>query len=214
MTTTSKTDRGELRGVKKEGPMQVQIKHCYTHAVLFSAEVDAGLSTDELRLGAAVKLAIKANAYLANAYLARANLTHADLTGANLARANLAHANLAGANLARANFDILPVTPEQAVANLDRVREIILDDEKRLEMDYWHEDGSWEGRSCAEEAVCGTSHCLAGWLQVCATDPKIRALSPNVAGMICAPVATKMFYAGNAETLAWLKGRKYATDIK
>ena len=104
------------------------------------------------------------------------------------------------------------MTPEQAIANLDKVREIILDDSKRLEMGHWHEDKSWEGRTCAEEAVCGTSHCLAGWLQVCATDPKIRELAPNIAGTICAPVAAKMFYAENETTLEWLRERKYAAE--
>ena len=60
----------------------MEIKHRYTGAVLFSARVDVSLS-DGLKIGAAVKLAIKADA--------------------NLAGANLADANLAGANLARAN---------------------------------------------------------------------------------------------------------------
>ena len=60
----------------------MEIKHRYTGAVLFSPRVDVSLS-DGLKIGAAVKLAIKADA--------------------NLAGANLADANLAGANLARAN---------------------------------------------------------------------------------------------------------------
>ena len=89
----------------------MEIKHRYTGAVLFSARVDVSLS-DGLKIGAAVKLAIKADANLAGANLADANLaganlaraylTGAYLTGANLAGANLAGANLAGANLARA----------------------------------------------------------------------------------------------------------------
>jgi|GEM_PF-4833412 len=74
----------------------MEIKHRYTGAVLFSARVDVSLS-DGLKIGAAVKLAIKADANLADANLAGANLA-----GANLADANLAGANLAGANLARA----------------------------------------------------------------------------------------------------------------
>ena len=100
----------------------MEIKHRYTGAVLFSARVDVSLS-DGLKIGAAVKLAIKADAnlaganladanlaganlaraYLADANLAGANLARAYLTDANLAGANLADANLAGANLARAN---------------------------------------------------------------------------------------------------------------
>ena len=60
----------------------MEIKHRYTGAVLFSARVDVSLS-DGLKIGAAVKLAIKADATLAGA-----NLADANLAGANLARAN------------------------------------------------------------------------------------------------------------------------------
>ena len=73
--------------------MLVEIKHRWTGAILFSADVDASLATQGLRLGAAVKLAINAGA----------NLAHANLVGADLAGANLAHAYLVGAYLARAN---------------------------------------------------------------------------------------------------------------
>ena len=77
----------------------VEIKHRETGAVLFSADLPAehdgaGIG---LRLGLAVKLAIKAGAYLVGANLTRANLADAYLVGANLTRANLADANLADA---------------------------------------------------------------------------------------------------------------------
>ena len=84
-----------------------------TGAVVFSAEIEC--KPDELpsiKLGLAVRVAIKARANLAGAnlagadlavaYLAGANLAGADLARANLARANLAGAYLAGANLAGA----------------------------------------------------------------------------------------------------------------
>ena len=73
--------------------MLVEIKHRWTGAILFSADVDASLATQDLRLGAAVKLAINAGA----------DLAHANLVGACLADADLAHAYLARAYLARAN---------------------------------------------------------------------------------------------------------------
>jgi uncharacterized protein YjbI with pentapeptide repeats len=78
-----------------------EIKHRFTDAVLFSAELSAEYdsATHSVKLGAAVKLAVKAGAYLAGANLARANLADANLAGAYLAGANLADANLAGANL-------------------------------------------------------------------------------------------------------------------
>ena len=65
----------------------------FTGAVQFTAEIecDEGASVS-VKLGLAVRWAVKAGAYLAGAYLA----------GADLAGANLAGANLAGAYLARA----------------------------------------------------------------------------------------------------------------
>jgi hypothetical protein len=81
---------------------RVKIKNRFTGDVIFTAEVDASMSVN-LRLGAAVKLAIKARANLADANLTRAYLADANLADAYLAGANLAGANLAGAYLAGAN---------------------------------------------------------------------------------------------------------------
>ena len=65
----------------------------FTGAVQFTAEIecDEGASVS-VKLGLAVRWAVKA----------RANLADANLARAHLARANLADANLAGADLARA----------------------------------------------------------------------------------------------------------------
>jgi len=77
----------------------------FTGTVLFTAEIDcAKNASHSLKLGLAVKWAIKAGANLAGAYLAGANLADAYLADANLVNANLADANLAGANLADANL--------------------------------------------------------------------------------------------------------------
>ena len=68
----------------------------FTGSVQFTAEIEC--KEDEItsiKLGLAVKWAIKA----------RANLAGANLEGANLARANLEGANLEGAYLARANLE-------------------------------------------------------------------------------------------------------------
>ena len=82
----------------------------FTGAVQFTAEIecDEGASVS-VKLGLAVRWAVKARANLARTYLARANLAGADLAGANLvgadlARTYLARANLAGANLALADL--------------------------------------------------------------------------------------------------------------
>ena len=93
--------------------MKFDILSRFTGAVQITAEIEC--SENELtsvKLGLAVKWAIKSGANLGGAdlgranlggaYLSRANLGGADLSGADLSRANLGGANLGGANLGRA----------------------------------------------------------------------------------------------------------------
>ncbi len=151
-------------------------------------------------------------ANLRGAYLGGANLRDADLRDADLRDANLGGADLGGADLRGAYLrGAKPTSPEEAIVNLDKVREIIIDSPDRLYMNHWHADNSdWEKKTCAEEVICGTTHCLAGWLQVCSTDENIRALHPNLAGALMAPVAASMFYRQDQEVIDWLRDRKYA----
>ena len=107
----------------------------------------------------------------------------------------------------------LVTSPEQQVKNLDKVREIILDSADRLDMGYWHGSSEWMGKTCAEEAVCGTTHCLAGWLQVCSTDKEIREMEPEIGGAFQAPVAAKLFYSLAEEVIAWLRDREYVKEL-
>jgi hypothetical protein len=103
-----------------------EIKSRWDHSVLFTAELGDEFDSESysMRLGAAVKIAVRADAnladanlvdadlagaylvdaYLARANLARANLVGADLSGANLSRANLTRADLTGASLVGANL--------------------------------------------------------------------------------------------------------------
>ena len=75
---------------------QVQIKHRWAGAVLFTADIpDDTPSGMEMR--AALEKATQERANLAGANLARAYLARANLAGAYLAGANLARAYLAGA---------------------------------------------------------------------------------------------------------------------
>ena len=81
----------------------VEIKSRWNEGVLFRAEVDA--STDaNLRVRAAVEIAVKSGANLACANLVGASLTRADLTGADLTGADLTGADLTRAFLAEANL--------------------------------------------------------------------------------------------------------------
>lgn len=79
--------------------MKHQIKHRYTGAVLYEADIP-----DDTPSGMVVRVALE-KATVARANLAGANLAGAYLAGANLAGANLDVANLDGANLAGANLD-------------------------------------------------------------------------------------------------------------
>ena len=106
-----------------------QIKNRFTGAVLFECQLTAEMETarDAVKLGFAVKIAVKARENLARAYLAGADLARANLAGANLAgayladtylaRANLALANLAGANLAGADLAGTENVPENTAAD-------------------------------------------------------------------------------------------------
>jgi hypothetical protein len=193
--------------------MLIEIKNRWTSFnVQFSCEIPDDI-LPRFRVRAAVQIAYNSDADLSGAVLRGADLSDADLSGAVLRGADLSGADLRGADLRGAVTDVPVATDEQAVANLDRVREIILDDKARLEMDHWHADDAWQARTCAEEAVCGTTHCLAGWLQVCSTDEKIRKLTPEVAGVLLAPVASKMFYREADEVLGWLEKREYVGEL-
>ena len=85
--------------------MLYQIKNWLTGAVQFEAEIECEAETsDSVKLGLAIRVAVKARANLAGANLAGANLARANLAGADLAGAYLAGAYLAGADLAGANL--------------------------------------------------------------------------------------------------------------
>ena len=74
--------------------VKFEVKNRFTGTVQFTAEIEcADDAPYSIRLGQAVKWAVKT----------RANLTGADLADAYLADANLADANLADANLAGSN---------------------------------------------------------------------------------------------------------------
>jgi len=85
--------------------MQYEIYNRWTGDVQLTAEIDA---TDDaprsLKIGLAVKWAMKNRANLSYANLSRADLRGADLSDANLRGANLSYANLSRANLRGANL--------------------------------------------------------------------------------------------------------------
>jgi hypothetical protein len=207
----------------------IQIRHRFTEAVLFECEAPEGIESG-LRMrhalekaaasgaylrGAYLSGAYLRGAYLSGAYLRGADLRGAYLRGAYLRGADLRGADLRGADLSGADGKQLPrATPQEAIANLDKVREIILDNRERLNMGHWHGGDDWRTRSCAEEVLCGTTHCMAGWLQVCTTEPALKEVDAELAGILAAPVAAKMFFKGEAEALTWLESRAYVAETE
>jgi hypothetical protein len=78
--------------------MKFDITNRWSGSVMFTAEIEcAEDAAYSVKLGLAVKVAVKAGADLVGANLAGANLAGANLVDANLVDANLAGANLAGA---------------------------------------------------------------------------------------------------------------------
>jgi len=188
-----------------------------TGAVLRDADLrDADLRDADLR-DADLRDAVLTGAVLTGAVLTGADLRGADLTGAVLTGAVLRDAVLTGADLTGADltgtYAAKRATNEQSIESLDKVRAIVMDDSARLEMGHWHGDDAWKARTCAEETLCGTTHCMAGWLQVCSTDPEIRAMDTLTAGVLSAPVAAKMFFRDGEAAFKWLESRQYVADI-
>ena len=85
--------------------MEYEIKHRYTGAVIYTADIDASESAPEsVKLGLAVIAALKAGANLRYADLRYADLRSADLRYADLRYADLRSADLSYANLSSANL--------------------------------------------------------------------------------------------------------------
>jgi len=83
----------------------IEIRNRWNGEVIFAADVEVNpRMSHSIKLGAAVLLALAANADLSGADLSRANLYGANLSGANLYCANLYCANLSRANLSGADL--------------------------------------------------------------------------------------------------------------
>ena len=85
--------------------MKFDILNRFSGAVQFTAEIECDESAaHSVKIGLAVKWAIKSGANLSRANLSGANLSGANLSRANLSRADLSRANLSGANLSVADL--------------------------------------------------------------------------------------------------------------
>lgn len=91
-------------------PLKFEVRNRFSDAVQFTAEIDCEPdAATSVKLGLAIKWAIKSGANLGRADLigadlGRANLSGADLSSANLSGADLSGADLSGADLSRADL--------------------------------------------------------------------------------------------------------------
>ena len=93
--------------------MKFEVKNRFTGEVQFTAEIDCAEDAPRsLKMGLAVKWAIKARADLSRADLYGADLSRANLYGADLYGANLSGANLYGANLSEIQQARLSIVPD------------------------------------------------------------------------------------------------------
>ena len=82
-----------------------EIQNRFTGAVMFTAEIDcAPDALPSIKLGLAVRVAVKSGANLGRAYLGGADLSDANLSGAYLSGADLRGADLRGADLSGADL--------------------------------------------------------------------------------------------------------------
>ena len=172
----------------------------WTGKIVFTAEIDADEDTSRtVKLGLAVRVAVKAKsdlsgADLSGAYLRGAYLSGADLRGADLRGADLSDAYLSGADLRGADLSDAPV-----IEDIHAKVYAAASQPGALDMGKWH---------------CGTSHCRAGWVVTLAGQPGLD-LEAKI-GTPAAAMAIYMasdperwkeerlpdFYCGNAEALA------------
>ena len=87
-----------------------EVRNRFSGEIQFTAQIECSAEAlPSIKLGLAVKWAVKNRADLSGANLSRADLSgaylsRADLSGANLSGADLSGANLSGANLSRADL--------------------------------------------------------------------------------------------------------------
>jgi hypothetical protein len=97
------------------------------------------------------------------------------------------------------------------ISLLDRIGNVVVVNNNRLNMGHWHADDWREERSACEEEKCGTTHCLAGWAQALCDSRDIRRLEPEIAGAILIPSMKQYFHSKPEFVIDFLRERRYAT---
>jgi hypothetical protein len=206
----------------------MEIRNRWTGQTQFMAEIECDEDASwQLKIGLAVRWALRTNtdltganltcadltganltcakltgaeltcAKLRDAKLMGANLTCADLTGAKLRDAKLMGAKLTCAKLRSADFTGVPV-----IKNIHRKVFAAASQDAALDMSVWH--------------TCETTHCLAGWVTTLAGDAgqQLEELIGTDAAAMLIYMASDPdlgrlpdFYCDNASALADMKLR-------
>ncbi len=203
--------------------MKFDILNRWSGAVQFSAEIEADETTlKSVKIGLAVRWAIKTGAVLRDADLRgadlrRADLTRADLTRADLRDAVLRDADLRGADLTRADLtradltraDLtdadIPFIPNIDAAVLASIEANKAAKKNGLKMTKWHGTDD-----CNETNWCETTHCRAGYVICLAGAAGFaleRKIGPAAAGALIYARSrpgkrVPNFYASDADAMA------------
>ena len=175
--------------------MKFAIKSRWTSSVKFEAEIDcAEGAPTSVKIGLAVKWALRSNAVLSNADLSGAVLSGADLRNAVLRNAVLSGADLSGADLSGADLSgaDLPI-----IKNIHQEIYAAASQPSALDMGHWH--------------VCDTTHCRGGWVVFLAgqggkdlEETMGTAAAASLIYMASDPHLDRVpdFYSSNADALA------------
>jgi hypothetical protein len=147
--------------------INLDIKNRFTGKVQFTAEIECSEdAAKSIKIGLAVKWALKSGADLRGADLGGAYLRGADLRGADLGDAYLRGADLGGANLRGADLrgaDLRGADWGEDTPSIDGIHGQVYQAASKdgaLDMRDWHNGGGH----------CGTTHCRAGWVTHLAGD--------------------------------------------
>jgi len=180
----------------------------WTSEVQFTAQIECRADAlPSIKIGLAVKWAVKSGANLSGANLSVANLRGADLSvadlrganlsganlrGSNLSGSNLSGSNLSGANLSGAylsgaylrgsNLSGANLSGAPKIENIHQTVYAAASQPGALNMSDWH--------------MCGTTHCRAGWVVTLAGDEG-KALE----GRIGTPAAASLIYLASDPTI-------------
>ena len=80
---------------------------------------------------------------------------------------------------------------DKEISYLNRIKPLVESD--KLVMSKWHENDNWKSQTIDEVIGCGTTHCVAGWIQIFEKD-KYNDVTAEECGKKCAPNLASLFF--------------------